>query len=378
MKFVADDKIPFLKGVLEKYAEVHYLPGNAISNIHLKDADALLTRSITQCNKELLSNTSVKLIATATIGDDHIDKDYCQKNNITWASAKGCNAAAVEQYFTAGLLALASKHDIDLKGKTIGIIGVGNVGTKIQQVSKLLGLMVLANDPPRERSEGKAGFASLAEIQKQADIISLHTPLNHEGIDKSFHLMDQDFFDGLQKAVIFINTSRGAVVNTSALKNAINNGKVSHAILDVWENEPEIDQELLQMAAIATPHIAGYTLEGKANGTTMIVQEIAKFFNLDLKNWKAEVPASKTILTYNWEGLTEREILQEVFSRVYPILQDDKKLRANPDKFEFLRRAYNYRRENNTYVLNREGLPEQLQQILAQLGFNFNEIITNK
>lgn len=371
MKFVADDKIPFLKGVLEKYAKVIYLPGNEISKSDIKDADALLTRSITPCNEELLSNTSVKLIATATIGDDHIDKEYCHNNNISWASAQGCNAAAVEQYFTAALLALTAKYDFDPKGKTIGIIGVGNVGKRIQKLSQMLGLKVLANDPPRERAEGKAGFSSLTEIQKHADIISLHSPLSFEGVDKTFHLVNKKFLDGLHKPVILINTSRGTVIDTSALIKAIDNNLVSHSIFDVWEQEPEMDQGLLPRISIATPHIAGYTLEGKANGTTMIVQEIAKYFNLDLKNWKAEIPASKTIITHNWKGLTEREILQEIFSRVYPIFQDDKKLRANPDEFEFLRREYNYRRENNTFLLNREGLTDDLLKILTHLGFSF-------
>lgn len=374
MKIVTDDKIPFLKGVLEKYAEVLYLPGDLISNSHLKNADALITRSITQCNEELLSGTSVKFIATATIGEDHIDKDYCKKNNITWTSAKGCNAAAVEQYFTAALLALTEKYNIELTGKTIGIIGVGNVGKKIQKVSKLLGLNVLLNDPPRERAEGSSMFSTLNEIQEKADIISLHIPLYYGGADKTFHLADQTFFNGFKKPTVFINTSRGAVVDSSALKTAIENGAVKNTILDVWEGEPEIDIELLKSVNIATPHIAGYSLEGKANGTSMVVTTVSDFFKLELNNWKPEIPPKATMLVIDSAACSDQVILQKVFEQVYPIYNDDADLREKPDHFEQLRRNYNYRRENDTFRLQLTEASEKTKNILKELGFKFFEI----
>jgi erythronate-4-phosphate dehydrogenase len=374
MKIVADDKIPFLKGVLEKYAEVFYMPGDLISNTDLKNADALITRSITQCNEELLSGTSVKFIATATIGEDHIDKDYCKKNNITWTSAKGCNTAAVEQYFTAALLALTEKYNIELTGKTIGIIGVGNVGKKIQKVSKLLGLNVLLNDPPRERAEGVEGFSTLKDIQDKADIITIHTPLNYGGADKTFHLADQTFFDDLKKPIIFINTSRGAVVDSSALKTAIENGAVKNTILDVWEGEPEIDIELLKSVDIATPHIAGYSLEGKANGTSMVVTTVSDFFKLELNNWKPEIPQKATMLVIDSAAWSDQVVLQKVFEQVYPIYNDDADLREKPAYFEQLRRNYNYRRENDTLRLQLTGTSEKTKNILKELGFKFFEI----
>jgi erythronate-4-phosphate dehydrogenase len=373
MKIVADDKIPFLKGVLEQYAEVVYLPGDFITKSDLRDADALLTRSITQCNEDLLADTSIKFIASATIGDDHIDKDFCKKSNITWTTAKGCNAAAVEQYFTTGLLALADKYQIDLSGKTIGIIGVGHIGKRVQKVSQLLGLKVLLNDPPRERVEGPDGFSTLDKIQENADIISLHTPLNFGGDDKTFHLIDQAFFEGLEKPIILINTSRGAVVDSSSLKNAIEEGKVKHALLDVWEGEPDVDDELMELIDIATPHIAGYSLEGKANGTSMVVNAVSDFFKLDLGDWTPEIPSAKRILEIDCSSLSDHEVLQKVFNEVYPIFKDDQEFRTKPGKFEKLRRDYKYRRENNTFYLQLTGISERLKSILKEFGFQFYE-----
>jgi len=377
MKIVADDKIPFLKGVLEKYAEVIYLPGDIITKSHLLDADALLTRSITQCNEELLSNTSVKFISSATIGDDHIDKDYCFSNNIIYTTAIGCNAAAVEQYFTAGLLALSEKYKIELTGKTIGIIGVGSIGKRVQKVCELLGLEVLLNDPPRERTEGNADFSTLEEIQEKADIITLHVPLTYGGEDKTFHLLDQLFFDGLKKPVVLINSSRGAAIDSIALKNAIEEGKIKHTIIDVWEGEPSIIIALMDLINIATPHIAGYTLEGKANGTAMVVNAVADFFKLGLKDWKPDIPSSSTMLLIDRHSLSEKEALHKIFHEVYPIFADDQQLRAKPDKFEELRRDYNYRRENNTFFLPSKGVPDQLYQKLPELGFQFHDLEIN-
>jgi len=373
MKIVADDKISFLKGVLEKYAEVVYLPGDSITKSHLLDADALLTRSITQCNEALLSGSSVKLIASATIGDDHIDKDFCKRNNITWTTAKGCNAAAVEQYFTAGLLALADKHQIDISGKTIGIIGVGNIGKRVQKTSQLLGLKVLLNDPPRERIEGSAGFSTLNEIQENADIISLHTPLNFGGDDKTFHLIDQAFFEGLNKQIILINTSRGAVVDSLSLKNAIAEGKVKHSLLDVWEGEPDIDYELIESIDIATPHIAGYSFEGKANGTSMVVKAVSDFFRLGLRDWTPEIPSATSILVVDCSSLSDLEVLKKVFNEVYPIFKNDQEFRTKPGKFEKLRRDYKYRRENTTFYLQLTGITKGFRSILKEFGFQFYE-----
>jgi len=237
MKIVADDKIPFLEGVFEPFAEVVYLPGDKIKKAQLNYANALLTRSITQCNGELLEGTSLKLVASATIGDDHIDKEFCKRNNIKWTTAQGCNANAVVQYFTSALLSVSEKAGIVLKDKTIGIIGVGNIGSKVEMVCRAFGMKVLLNDLPRERAEGKINFTDLEIIQKEADIITFHVPLTYGGTDQTFHLLDHDFINKLSKPIILINTSRGPVTDSEALKYGKDQGKIAHLILDVWEAE---------------------------------------------------------------------------------------------------------------------------------------------
>lgn len=373
MKIVADHKIPFLEGVLEPYAEVVYLPGSKIKKAHLKDADALLTRSITRCNSELLEGTSVKLIASATIGDDHIDKEFCRSKSIKWTTAQGCNANAVVQYFTSALLSVSEQEGIGLWDKTVGIIGVGNIGSKVVKVCRTLGMRALINDPPRERKEGSAMFSDLNTIQQQADILTFHVPLTYGGADKTFHLFDQDFADKLSKAVILINTSRGPVTDSEALKYGKEQGKISTLVVDVWEGEPGIDLELLDMTAIATPHIAGYSIEGKARATEMVVQSVSEFFHLPLKNWKPDLGFKKEILEIDLIDLNEQKSLQKVFRAVYDIQKDDELLRENPSDFERLRGSYIFRRENSSITLNLKNSNQNIVQVLSELGFKIEK-----
>lgn len=369
MRIVADDKIPFLKGVLEPFAEVVYLPGDQITAAILKNADALLTRSITKCNAQLLHKSSVQFIASATIGDDHIDKDYCSKNNIQWVTAKGCNAAAVEQYVTSALLTLSEKNNFILRNKTIGIVGVGNIGSRIANVAQLLGMKVLLNDPPRERLEGSDQFVSLVHILKNADIISFHVPLVKAGEDKTLHLADENFFKQIAKKCILINTSRGNVVENNELKKALEVGIVSHSIIDVWEGEPEINTDLFDLVDIATPHIAGYSLEGKANGTAMVVEAVSKHFSLGLYDWYPKLENEKVKISIDGLGLSEQNIACEVFKQVYPIQNDDSSLRKDPSNFELLRREYNFRKENSSYILNLKNVSSEVMHLMRNLGF---------
>ncbi|MDP3582352.1 MAG: 4-phosphoerythronate dehydrogenase, partial [Ignavibacteria bacterium] len=292
IKIVADDKIPFLKGVLEPFADVIYLPPKEISRETVKDADALLVRTRTKCNADLLENLSVKFIATATIGFDHIDGAYCDANKIRWMSAPGCNSSSVQQYIASALVTIAANKKFKLSDKTIGIVGVGNVGSKVEKLASALGMKVLLNDPPRARKEGGEKFVSLDELVEKSDIITFHVPLNKAGVDKTFHLADEKFFEKFNKSKIMINSSRGEVVETNALKLAVKDGSVSDLVLDVWENEPNIDSELLELTDIATPHIAGYSADGKANGTAICVNALSEYFNLGLeKNWyPKEIP----------------------------------------------------------------------------------------
>jgi len=370
MRIVADDKIPYLKGVLEPYADVVYLPGDHITADSLKNTDALLTRSITKCNKYLLQDSPLQIIVSATIGDDHIDKPFCSENNIRWATAKGCNASAVLQYVITALFKMAHLGKFELSGKTIGIIGVGNIGSRITAVAEVLGMKVLLNDPPRARIEGNEAFTSLDEILEKSDIITLHIPLTLAGEDKTYHLCEAEFFHKIKKNVVFVNTSRGKVVDESALKNAISNGKLTNVILDVWENEPDIDEKMLSITKIGTPHIAGYSINGKARGTAMVVQQLSKFFHLGLDSWFPHIDKSKEILEMDNAEMPDQEIIHDLLSKVYPIEKDDWALRQNPGNFEALRRAYVFRKENDVFEIGTKEIKQDLLIKLEQLNFS--------
>lgn len=373
LKIVSDNKIPFLQGVLEPYVDVVYLPPSEIKKENVKDADALLIRTRTKCDEKLLDGTNVKFIATATIGYDHINTSYCEERKIKWINAPGCNSSSVMQYIASVLLTIAKKKKINLSETTIGIIGVGNVGSKVALLAKIFGMKILLSDPPRERIEGKKDFVTLEELISASNIITFHVPLNYEGSDKTYHLADESFFGKLTGEKIIFNTSRGEVVKTSSLMDAIKNGIISNCVLDVWENEPEINGGLLNMADIATPHIAGYSADGKANGTAMCVRELNSFFNLGMnKNWYPEnipVPSSKTELLIDCNGKSKQEILGEAILSTYDVTKDDEKLRSSVQTFEIQRGNYHVRREFPFYKIKLLNADDEIKNSIADLGF---------
>lgn len=371
MKIIADDKIPFLKGVLEPYSNVRYLPGFLITNKEIRDADAIIIRTRTKCNKQLLESTAVKFIAASSIGYDHIDTEYCKNNNITCINAPGCNSSSVQQYIASALVYLARYHRFKLSDKILGIVGVGNVGTKVASLATTLGMNVLLNDPPRERVEGKKDFVTLEQILTESDIISLHVPLTKKGIDKTCHMVDKQFLQKINPGCYFINSSRGPVVNELELMKAMQSEKPGGVILDVWENEPDLNLELLKLVDIGTPHIAGYSQEGKANGTAISVQALSEFFNLGLNTWYPEnIPApDHPEIRVECAGKSEEEILREIIHSTYPIRKDDENFRKFPKKFEDLRENYPVRREFPAFeVILKNGTPE-LSGKLHTLGF---------
>ena len=378
IKIVADDKIPFLKGVLEPFAEVLYLSPKEITNATVKDADALLIRTRTKCNKELLAGSSIKFIATATIGFDHIDGAYCDANKIHWMSAPGCNSSSVQQYIASALVTIAANKKFKLSDKTIGIVGVGNVGSKVEKLAKAIDMNVLLCDPPRQRREGGNQFVPLDELVKKSDIITFHVPLNRSGEDKTFHMADEKFFESFTESKILFNSSRGEVVETDALKIAVRNGSVSDLVLDVWENEPNIDLELLELTDIATPHIAGYSADGKANGTAICVNGLAGHFNFPLeKNWYPKEipnPANFSKIEIDCVGRIEEKIIREVILSTYKIEEDDKRLRSSAQTFEKQRGDYPVRREFTFYSLNLSNCENVIQEKLYQIGFKKNKI----
>jgi len=371
IKIVADNKIPFLEGALEPVARIEYLPGGVISREHLLDADGLIIRTRTECNRELLEGTPIRFIASATIGYDHIDRDYCHESGIGWTNAPGCNSSSVKQYIVSALLWLAVNRKMDLHGKTLGVIGVGNVGTKVAAAARALGMNVLLNDPPRERNEGNGAFVSLKDVMEQSDLISLHVPLNRGGLDNTWHLVNREFTGHLKKGTILINSSRGSVVDESALMAGIRGGILSDTILDVFENEPVVNQDLIDMITMATPHIAGYSLDGKANGTTMSVQAVSRFFKLGLDRWSpGSVPEPEAAeLMADASGIHPYDLLWELFSKTYDISSDDRRLRSALLKFEELRGNYPFRREPQAYSVRLFQGDTGTRTILEELGF---------
>jgi erythronate-4-phosphate dehydrogenase len=372
MRIVADDKIPFLKGALEPYAEVVYLPGKEISNEILRNADALLIRTRTKCNEKLLGDTNVRFIGTATIGFDHIDTQFCSKKGILWTNAPGCNSSSVQQYITSALLKISEDNNLNLKNKTLGIIGVGNVGSKVEKIATALGMRVLLNDPPRARQEGKKNFLELNSLLSDSDILTVHVPLNQEGEDKTYHLFEENNFSKMKRGAWFINSSRGEVVSTDALKMVLKSGKLAGAVIDVWENEPDIDKELMHLAHISTPHIAGYSTDGKANGTAMAVNSLSEFFNLPCKNWYPDnVPAPfSPYISIDCVGMSVEQIIRKAVIHTYDIRHDNEKLRNSPVDFEKLRGDYPLRREFNSYTVDLKGATWEIKKVLKGLGFN--------
>lgn len=371
MKIIIDDKIPYIRGAFEAVAEVIYLPGSKTTVNIVRDADAIITRTRTICNEKLLAGSTVKFIATATIGYDHIDTDYCDRAGIKWTNAPGCNSRSVEQYIASALMVLAEEKRLNLNELTIGVVGVGNVGSKVANVCELLGMKVLLNDPPRERIEGSAQFVSLEQIKSEADIITLHVPLNIKGEDATYHLADDSFFKSLKKKPVLINSCRGEVVRTESVKLALIKGEIADFMCDCWEDEPDIDLELLEMTCLATPHIAGYSKDGKATGTLMSVQAVSNFFNLGLDNWRLEgieLPA-QPVIQIDGKGLTEQQIISKAILHTYDIRNDDTMFRSKPADFEKQRGDYPTRREFPAYRIEASSVGQETMQKLKKMGF---------
>jgi erythronate-4-phosphate dehydrogenase len=378
MKIVADENIPYVDELFGSMGTIRRVVGREVKRADVHDADILLVRSVTPVNRNLLENTSVKFVGTATIGTDHVDEEYLADAGIGFANAAGSNANSVAEYITAALLVLAERHNIHLSGKSIGVIGVGNVGSGVVQKAQALGMKVVRNDPPLARKTGDAVYRPIEEAL-DCDFVTLHVPLAHEGCDATWHMADDSFFAAMHDDAFFINSSRGAVVDEKALKRALLSGCLKGCVLDVWENEPDIDIELLDMVDLGTPHIAGYSLDGKAAGTRMIYEAACEFLGedcrADLRKLLPEPPVPEICL----EGSenVEDEVRRAVLS-VYDIREDDARLRAVYDRpklergayFDGLRKNYPVRREfYNTKVCSDELQPETVA-VLSKIGFD--------
>lgn len=338
MKIVVDDKIPYIRETLERLAdEVVYKKGSAIGPEDVRDADALIVRTRTRCDEQLLKGSSVQFVATATIGYDHIDTAWCEQHGIEWTNCPGCNSGSVAQYIESVLL--VSPVISHPSSVTLGVVGCGHVGSKVCRVGERLGMRVLVNDPPledalnkqsnREKATHHYHFVSLAEIAKEAGIISFHLPLN----DSTRYLANETFFRQLKQKPVIINTSRGGVVDEQALLQAMDDGRVSQAVIDTWENEPDISRTLLYKVYIGTPHIAGYSADGKVNADNMVIEALCRHFSLPLPE-KIKAPELPADFVYSGNPL-----------QLYNAMNDSEKLKKNPEKFEELRGNYPLRRE---------------------------------
>ena len=328
MKIVIDSAIPFIKGVLEPFAEVVYVAGDSFTPQIVADADGLIIRTRTRCNSELLEDSKVEFIATATIGFDHIDMEYCNSHGIKVTTAAGCNARGVLQWVAAVLVALSKREGFEPHERTFGIVGVGNVGKLVKHYAESWGFKVLCCDPPRQERE-QLDFLQLEQLLPQVDILTLHTPLD----STTRGMIDSKMLSLLHDDAVVINASRGEVVCSSALLE-----RNITCALDVWENEPNIDVQLLERAFVTTPHIAGYSLQGKANATAMSVGALADHFQLPLKCWYPSQCSPTIPMEIDWQ-----ELCQTIDS--YCNLENESAPLKNGGNFESLRNSYHYREE---------------------------------
>lgn len=414
MKIVADPNIPFVREAFSALGEIQFVAGRQINASAVRDADMLLVRSVTSVNAALLDNSKVRFVATATIGTDHVDQAHLYERGIGFASADGSNANSVAEYVVTAMLEIAHRNQFRLRDKALGVVGVGNVGRRVVRYAEALGMRVLQNDPPRERAEvgrdsvhdtragrrarlegdGQPGglslpqFVSLERLLAEADIITLHVPLTRVGQasrlpdflpeDATFHLFDKDILAALElRKPILINTARGAVVDNQALLKAIDGQRISAAVLDVWENEPNISPELLDVTDLGTPHIAGYSFDGKVNSTRMIYRAACEFFKLNA-TWQPQLPPPPVpqLEVAAAPGENDEDVLRRAIKRIYDITADDaalrKSIRASDSigaSFDKLRAEYPVRREFFNTELTLRGAGDSLRQKLAAFGF---------
>lgn len=340
MKIVADIDIPFLEGVFEPYAKVIYKKGMDITREDVADADALIVRTRTKCDASLLEGSGVRVIASATIGMDHIDIDYCESHAIEVANASGCNAGGVMQYVFSAVYGIAARKAIKLDDFTFGVVGVGNVGRRVAEMAEYLGFNVLRCDPPRAAAEGPEGFSPIEELLEKSQVVTLHVPLD----ETTRKMANEDFFTLMQPGSIFINAARGEVVDEEALIAAI--PKFGAVVIDTWNNEPDVNEELVDKVDIATPHIAGYSYQGKVNGTALAVRAVAGHLGIEqLKDFTpVDDDQDRQPVRLDLKGKNHGEIAA-VLQYNYPIFTDDFRFRMEPHKFERLRNDYQYRRE---------------------------------
>ncbi|WP_407731366.1 4-phosphoerythronate dehydrogenase PdxB [Pseudocitrobacter faecalis] len=371
MKILVDENMPYARELFSRLGEVKAVPGRPIPVAELAGADALMVRSVTKVNESLLANQSIKFVGTATAGTDHVDQAWLAQAGIGFSAAPGCNAIAVVEYVFSSLLYLAERDGFTLTDRTVGIVGVGNVGGRLQKRLEALGVRTLLCDPPRADNGDEGDFRTLDELVREADILTFHTPLFKDGPYKSLHLADEALIRSLKPGAILINACRGPVVDNAALLKCLEAGQDLSVVLDVWEPEPDLNLALLEKVDIGTSHIAGYTLEGKARGTTQVFEAYSKFIG------QAQQVALDTLLPppefgrITLHGKLDQPTLKRLVHLVYDVRRDDAPLRkvaGIPGEFDKLRKNYLERREWSSLYVQCDDA--DAATLLKKLGFN--------
>lgn len=377
LKIIADENIPFAREAFCGLGDVTLIAGRDATPALLRDCDLFFCRSVTKVNRALLEGSRARFVATATIGFDHVDRDYLKQRGIAFASAPGSNANSVAEYIVAAMLVLARRGGFTLEGKTLGVVGVGNVGSRVVRKAEALGLRVLQNDPPLARQTGDRRFVPL-EALLDADFLTFHVPLTKEGEDATVHMVDASFLRRMKPTAYLLNSSRGPVVATQSLKEALGERRIAGAVLDVWEGEPIIDLGLLAQVAIGTPHIAGYSFDGKVAATEMIYRAACEVVGVK-PTWDPAAimpPPGHPRLEIECAGRPNEDVLRDAVLTIYDIESDDRALRQSPQPpaergayFDRLRKVYPERREFQNTALVLRGASEALKAKLAGIGF---------
>jgi len=381
LRIVADSSIARVREAYGDLGDLVLRTGRTMTAEDVRDADAMAIRSTTKVGAVLLDGSRVRFIGATVVGTDHMDLDYLRQQGIACTSAPGCNAVSVAQWFAAAMLNLAGRRGMQLAGKTAGVIGVGNVGSRVARVCEVLGMRVIRNDPPLARETGDPIYRPIEELF-DADLITVHTPLTRTGDDATHHLVDAGFLSRLKAGVLFVNAARGPVTDGVALGAALARGHVADAILDVWEDEPGIDFELLQKVAVATPHIAGHSYDGKVRGAEMIRTALCTHFGIDAPwdPWPTMPAPAKPHLSVDAAGRDDDDVLREIVLSAYPIGQDDASLREagalpadeRAKHFDRLRAEYAIRREFAATTITLTGASATLRDKVKGLGFQLD------
>lgn len=371
MKILVDENMPYARELFSRLGDVRAVPGRPVPEQELTDADALMVRSVTKVNASLLEGKPVRFVGTATAGTDHVDEPWLKQAGIAFSAAPGCNAIAVVEYVFSTLLMLAERDGFELTGRTVGIVGVGNVGARLQARLEALGVRTLLCDPPRAERGDAGDFVALDELVREADILTFHTPLYKDGPYKTLHLADEQLIRRLKPGSILINACRGAVVDNAALLARLQTGQELSVVLDVWEPEPDLNTALLERVDIGTAHIAGYSLEGKARGTTQVFEAFSEFIGQKQQVALDTLLPAPEIGRLTLHGPLDQATLKRLVHLVYDVRRDDAPLRAvagQAGEFDKLRKHYQERREWSSLYIQCDDI--SAATLLAELGFN--------